>query len=127
MKKIFCKRDDGYTISYASFRDFNKIQKLVDELSVESKRVFSPWLFNKDQSFKGKMGKFLASRSLLPIFGTLIKKFFPYAYSVILKVESPDSKLIGYLACYFFKKRNDGYYEVTTGGAMSESYRKKKS
>jgi len=125
MKKVFTKRDDGFTISYASFRDFTKIQQLVNALPVESKQFFSPWLFMENQSLKVKMGKFLASKSLLPIFGTLIKKFFPYAYLVILKVESPDSKLVGYLACYFFKKRNDGYYEATTGGAMSEKYGRK--
>jgi len=125
MKKVISKRDDGFTISYASFRDFNKIQQLVNELPVESKQFFSPWLFTENQSLKVKMGKFLASKSLLPLFGTLIKKFFPYAYLVILKVESPDPKLVGYWAWYFFKKRNDGYYEVTTGGATSEKYRRK--
>lgn len=123
MKKVlFSKRDDGFTISYASFRDFNKIHQLVNELSVESKEIFSPWLFRKDRSFKEKIGKYVARTSLLPILGTLIKKIFPYAYLVILKLESPDSELVGYLSCYFFKKRNDGYYEAVTGGAMSEKY-----
>ena len=123
MKKVISKRDDGFTISYGTFRDFRNIHQLVTDLSTGSKIFFSPWLFNKEQSFKLKIGKLLARLSLLFPFGTLIKQFFPYAYLVILKVESPDSKLVGYLACYFFKKRNDGYYEATTGGAMSEKYR----
>jgi len=125
MKKIFNKRKDGFTISHASIRDLKKIQQLVNELSDESKQFFFPWLFKKDPSFKEKLGKFLATTSLLPVFGPIIKKLLPLAYLVILKVESSDSELIGYLACYFFKKRNDGYYEAKTGGAMSERYRGK--
>jgi len=117
------KRDDGFTLSYGTRNDLKKIQKLVNELSDESKRFFHPWIFKKEHTIKEKIGKIVVNLSLIPQLGQIIKKIFPYAYYVILKVESPDSELVGYLSCYFFKKRNDGYYEATTGGAMSEKYR----
>ena len=106
---IIDKREDGFSISYASLKDFKKFQELVKGLSKESSCLFTPWLFLENPGNKAKMGQLIAKISLLPMFKTIIKKIFPYGLLVILKVTSDKNQIVGFIYSYNFRKIHSGY------------------
>jgi len=121
-ENVIEKREDGYTLSYATFRDIKNIQKLVDDLSPEIKRLFNPWLFVKNPSFKVRLARVGSSLSLLPGIKKIIKYIFPLTYIVIIKLESPESDIIGYLALTLFRRYHNGTFIAQPGGAIAEKY-----
>lgn len=126
MKNDFIdKREDGYVLLYATYRDIKKIQKLVDDLPLETKRLFNPWLFVKNPSFKVRLARFVSHLSLLPGFKKIIKFVFPSSYIVIIKLESPKSEIIGYLALTLFRRYTSGTFIAQPGGAIAEKYQNK--
>jgi len=119
------RRDDGYTLSYATIGDIKKIQRLVDELPTETKRLFNPWLFIKNPSLKVRIARIGSRLSLLPGFKKIIKIIFPLSYMVIIKLESPKSEIIGYLALTLFRRYTSGTFLAQPGGAIAEKYQNK--
>jgi len=124
-KNVIEKRENGYTLSYATYTDIKKIQKLVDDLPKETKRLFNPWLFVKNPSFKVKIARLGSRISLLPGFKKIIKLIFPLSYIVIIKLESPKSEIIGYLAITLFRRYTNGTFIAQPGGAIAEKYQNK--
>jgi len=122
---IIAKREDGITISYTTFNDFKKLQKLVKGLSEESKCQFTPWLFNEQPNFKIKIGQICAKYSLIPFIRKIVKKILPRGFTIILKVESSQKEVIGFVYLYNFKKLSDGSFYVTHGDVIADGYQGK--
>jgi len=119
---IIAKREDGFKISYTSLNDFIKLKKMVSSLSKESKCHFTPWLFDEKPNYKVRIGQVIAKYSLIPFLGTIIKKFFPRGYIVILKLESPEDEVVGFVFLYNFKKLSDEHFYVTLGYVVADNY-----
>jgi len=119
---IIAKREDGFKISYTSLNDFIKLKKLVSGLSNENKCLFTPWLFSEKPNFKVRIGQLLAKCSLITSLGKIIKKIFPRGYIIILKLESPDDEVVGFVFLYNFKKLSDQYFYVTLGYVVADNY-----
>jgi len=124
-KSIIAKREDGFVISYATFKDFKNLKNLVKNLSKESKCLFTAWLFDENPSIKVRIGQIIAPLSLLPFIGPLTKKIFPMAYLVILQVKSPQSTVAGFVYLNKFQKISDGYFSATQGTVVSDDYQSK--
>jgi len=122
---IIAKREDGYTIRLSTFSDFKRLQKLVKNLSEESKCLFTPWLFDENPKFKVRIGQTIAKLSLIPIIGNILKKILPRGFIIILIVESPQQEVVGFVYLYNFKKMSDGSFYVTHGDVIADSFQGK--
>jgi len=126
MKKfIIEEREDGFVISYATFRDFKNLKNLVKNLSKESRCLFTPWLFNEKPTLKYRIGQIITPLSLIPIIRPLTKKIFPMAYLVILQVKSPQFVVAGFVYLNRFQKISDGYFSAHKGVVISDDYQGK--
>jgi len=121
-KSILAKRDDGFTISLAKWKDYSKIIELVDNMSEESKQYYQPWMFRKIPGLKIRLGQILARCSLVSIIAKFIKNLFPNGYAVILKCESSDNEIAGTQCMYNFKRLPNGKYMVTESKAIFDKF-----
>jgi len=124
MKNLVIKtREDGFKMSYATYKDFSRFQKLVKELSAESRCQFTPWLFQEKPPLKIKIGQIIAKLSLIPIFRQIIKKILPIGYIFAIKTESKESQLVGFMYSHKFQRRKDGSYTATFADVIAEGFR----
>jgi len=121
-KPMIAKREDGFTIMRAKFGDFPKFYEASENLSEETKKFYNPWMFKKNPSLKIKLGQILARLSLIPTFGKIIKKIFPYGYAITIECQSPDRKLAGLMCMYNFMRLRNGKYSVTESKVVFEKF-----
>jgi len=111
-KKIISSRDDGFYITFATWKDFPKLKKIVNELldsaPEEEKRYYYSWMFRKNPTLEVRLGQVLVRTSLIPRIGKLIKFLYPFGYAIILKCVSKDEEIVGVASIYNFKRRPDG-------------------
>ena len=123
--KIIEKREDGFVISYVTFKDFKNLKILVKNLSKESKCLFTAWLFDENPSFKLKIGQIIVPLTLIPIIGKIAKKIIPMTYLVALQITSPESHVVGFVYLNRFKKISNGYFVATQGTVISDNFQGK--
>jgi len=111
-EKIIAKREDGFFVAYAKWRDFPKLMKLVDELSEESKKFYHPWMFKSNPDLL----------SLLSVIGKIIKTVYPFGYAVILNCVSDKNELVGIISIYNFKKLSNNTFSVTHADVIKDKY-----
>jgi len=119
--KIIAKKDD-FIIQYARWNDFPKLKVLANSLTGENKRFYHPWMFDMNPSFKIRLGQIVCRFSLIPCIGSLIKKLFPYGFTVILKCLSKDGDIVGTNAIYNFKRLENGKYLASHGDMIKEEF-----
>ena len=122
---IVKKRDDGYYIQLAIWKDFPIIKKGISNLSEETKQFYDPWMFKENAKLKIKMGQLLARLSLIRPIGKFLKIIFPYSYTIILKCTTKDNKIAGMMAMYQFKKLKDKKYSVVESKVIFEEFQNK--
>jgi len=119
--KIIAKKDD-FIIQYATWNDFPKLKKVANSLSKENKKFYHPWMFHLNPSLKVRIGQFFGRASLIPTLGRMIKKLFPYGYSIILKCLSENNEIVGIIAIYNFKQLSGGKFLVTHADMIKEEF-----
>ena len=85
--EIINKGEDGYYVTFATWSDFPKLKKLVNELSEEAKQFYDPWMFKEKGSIKIRIGQIIARFSLIPIIGKLLKIIFLDILQIMLQVN----------------------------------------
>jgi len=55
--KIISRREDGFTVSLATSKDYLKLIDLASNLSEQSTQFFHPWMFRKNPPLKTKIGQ----------------------------------------------------------------------
>jgi len=120
--KIISKREDGFTVSLATSKDYLKLIDLASNLSEQSTQFFHPWMFRKNPPLKTKIGQTVVKLSLNPRTGKLIKTFFPFGYAVILKCVSPDNEIVGMSGLFKFKKLPDCKFRASTSSFVIDEF-----
>lgn len=123
--EIIARRDDGFTLSLAQPEDYPKLIDLANNLSDQSKQHFHTWTFRKNPSLKVKIAQTLVRLSLNPHVKKLIKAFFPFAHVVIIKVQSPENKIVGMYGFFRFKRLSDGKFSARSGVFLIEEFQSK--
>ncbi|MGI0027531.1 MAG: GNAT family N-acetyltransferase [Nitrosopumilaceae archaeon] len=118
---MIAKREDGFVLAYARWKDFPKLIELASKLE-SGKEFYQPWMFRKNSPLKIKIGQFLARLSLIEVFGKLIKSLFPYGYAIILKNLSKDGEIIGVISIYNFERRGDGTFLASHADMVADKY-----
>jgi len=119
---IIARREDGFTVSSATPKDYLKLIDLASNLSEQSKQYYHPWMFRKNPPLKTKIGQTLIKLSLNPRTSKLIKKFIPSGYAIILKCESPDNEIVGMKGLFQFKKLSDGKFRAISSTFVIDEF-----
>jgi|TARA_B110001454_G_C12651117_1_gene405445 ribosomal protein S18 acetylase RimI-like enzyme len=118
-------RDDGYSIQFATWKDFPIIKRKISGLSQEYKAFYDPWMFRENPPIKIRLGQVLARLSLIRSIGKLFKVIFPYAFTIILKCTTEKNEIVGMMSMYQFKKLNLHEYSVIESKVIFEEFQKK--
>ena len=119
------KRNDGYCIYIATWKDFSIIKKKISNLSEETKQFYDPWMFKEKPKLKIKLGQLFARLSLIKPIGNFLKIIFPYSYTIILKCTTKDNEITGMMAMYHFKKLKGNKYSVVESKVVFEEFQNK--
>jgi len=122
---IIAKRDDGFTVSLLTSKDFSTLLEIVENLSDEQKINFHRPVFMRHTSLTSKFLRIFLKLSLIPFTGKIIKKIVPRFYTVIFKCESPNKQLVGFYAFLKFKKLTHGKYSVIGSIMISKQFQGK--
>jgi len=122
---IIAKRDDGFTISLLTPKDFSVLLKITENLSDEQKINFHRPVFMKHTSLAAKFLRIFVKLSLRPFTGKIIKKIIPRFYFVIFKCEDPNNQIVGFYSLGKFKKLANGKYIVTGSIAIAKQFQGK--
>jgi len=119
--KIISKKDD-FVIQYATWSDFPKLKEVANSLSEENQIFYHPWMFDLNPSLKKRLGQIVCRFSLVSCIGSLIKKFVPFGFVVILKVSSKDGDIVGIISIYNFKRLDSGKFLVTHSDMIKDEF-----